>query len=165
MSLTVVAFLVAGTAAKADAYSIAINMDAPLQSGAYGDVLSFKADLVNTGDNAVTLLGDDLTLTGLSATDDFYTNAPWTIDVSGTSGDILLFTVDIPNGTPFGAYSGVLDIFFGDSEYNPMGYAAEDFEIDITPEPGTWVLLATGLLLLAGLIRYRMPKPQPLTIA
>jgi hypothetical protein len=39
------------------------------------------------------------------------------------------------------------------------------FDIDVTPEPGTIVLLGTGLLLLAGLIRFRMPKTQPLTLA
>jgi PEP-CTERM motif len=55
----------------------------------------------------------------------------------------------------------VFDIL--DANGNIIGQV--DFDIDVTPEPGTILLLGTGLLLLAGLIRWRVPKTGTMTAA
>ena len=74
---------------------------------------------------------------------------------SSSSGDFELFTVDIPNGTPVGLYAGSFEILGGGpSDQNVVGTAT--FDVQITPEPGSLLLLATGLFAL-GVMARRKP--------
>ena len=164
LPLTMAAFLVAANAAKADPYALTIVLDAPFQSGLTGSTLDFTGTITTSSVSTVSLGGDSFTLSGLFTPNDgpFLNNAPLTMSASSmpSSGDIDLFTITIAPGTPAGIYAGVFDILDGNTVVGEV-----DFDIDVTPEPGTILLLGTGLLLLAGLIRWRMPKPTTLTVA
>jgi hypothetical protein len=124
--------------------------------------LDFTGTITDPATNGVSLGGDSFTLSGLLRVNDngYVNNAPFTMNMGDTSGDIDLFSVTIAPGTPAGIYAGVFDILNGNTVVGEV-----DFDIDVTPEPGTILLLGTGLLLLAGLARRRMPKPATLTVA
>jgi hypothetical protein len=56
-SLTTVCFLLAGTAAKADSFTISLN--SPVQVGSAGEILSFDATVTNNTGTTVYLNGDN----------------------------------------------------------------------------------------------------------
>jgi hypothetical protein len=150
LSLTMAAFLLAGTAAKAD--PLTITFAAPFQSGLGGDVLAFDATVTNTSGDAVYLNGDDFNLGAPLILDDspFYLY-PLTLG-AGDSYTGLLFNVDMPSGTPVGVYPGSFEITGGSdgSAQDVVGEA--DFDVYVTPEPSSFLLLGTGLITgLAGL--------------
>jgi hypothetical protein len=155
LSLAVVTLLFASPAAKADPYPLTITLDSPFQSGSDGQTLDFSGTITNTGTSLVNLGGDSFTIGGAFTVDDsgYLNNAPFTLDVSEASGDIDLFTITITPGTTIGLYPGAFDILDGSTV---VGEAA--FDVYVTPEPGTIFLMATGLLALAGFIRWKMPK-------
>lgn len=152
LSLAIAGLLLASTAAKADPV-ITLTLDAPYQIGA-GPVFDFygtitNADL-NLDDPTVYLNGDGFPVldSGLTADDDgFYVNAPLNLDSGQSSGDILLFTMTAP---AYSFYTGTYAIYggYGDSDSNLL--AAENFNIEVTPEPSSLSLLGVGLF--AGLV-------------
>lgn len=151
LSLTMAGFLLAGTAAKAD--PISIVLDSPFQIGQPGTSVTFDATLFNTDPtNTIYLNADSNNVDSPLTVDDsgFFNNAPFSLAPSSSSGDFELFTVDIPNGTPVGLYTGSFEILGGGpSDQNVVGTAT--FDVEITPEPGTLLLLGTGLLALGFL--------------
>ena len=162
MSLTTVFVLLASTAAKADNYPLTITLDEPFQSAMTAGTFDFTGTIVNNSAGVVNLGGDTFTFNGpLSANDSgFNNNAPFTLSASESSGDIDLFTITVAPGTPVGLYTGVFEITDGNTIVGQV-----DFDIDLTPEPGTLLLLGTGLLALAGLARWRLPKNNNMTLA
>jgi hypothetical protein len=162
LPLTIAAFLFAGSAAKADPYNLTIALDSGFQSGVAGSTLTFSGVITNITGGAVNFTGDSFTLAGVSANDtDFWLNTPLSNSFApGATSDIGLFTITILPGTPSGIYVETFDIMNGNTVEGTV-----TFDIDVTPEPGTWLLLGTGLLLLAALIRFRLPKTQTLTAA
>ena len=163
LPLIVAGFLAAAPAARAGSYTLGIVLDSPFQSTADG-TLTFSGTITNLTNGNIPLIGDSFTLTGagISADDtDFYVNTPLSLDGGANSGDLDLFTITVAPGTAPGLYAEVFDIL--DANGNVIGQV--DFDIDVTPEPGTILLLGTGLLLLAGLIRWRVPKTETMTAA
>ena len=155
LSLAVVGLLLAAPAAKADPFSLSIAFDSPFQSGVEGQTLTFSGMISNISLGPVDLAGDSFTLVGGTENDsDFYLNTPPSLASGGNSGDVDLFTFTIAPGTAAGIYAEEYQIT--DSNGHVVGEAT--FDIDVTPEPGTILLLGTGLLILAGLVRRRMPK-------
>ena len=161
LSLTIVAFLLAGTAAKADTYPLTITFDSAFQTGVGGQTFTFDGIISNIGGSLVNLGSDSFTLTGGSVSNDFFLTTPASLAAGESSSDLALFAITVAQGTAPGLYTEVYQIL--DASGNLVGDVT--FDIDITPEPGTILLLGTGLLLLAGLIRWRMPKQKTLTPA
>lgn len=162
VSLATVGFLLAAPAAKADSYPLTIALDSPFQSGVEGQTLTFSGVISNISLGSVDLFGDSFTLVGGTANDnDFYLNTPPTLASGTNTGDVGLFTFTIAPGTAAGIY--VEEYQITNAVGNVVGEVT--FDIDVTPEPGTILLLGTGLLLLAGLARWRMPKNNTLTLA
>jgi hypothetical protein len=159
-SLTIVAFLIAGTMAKADPLPLSLTIDSPFQTGGGGQTLTFTASVTNTDPtDTVYLNGASTTLTGPGSLTtnltDFYIYSPFFLLPSTSSGDFDLFTVYIPYGTPYGLYTGDFEILGGGpSDNTDVGTA--NFDVEVTPEPSSFLLLGSGLLALAVLAKRKI---------
>lgn len=161
ISLVTVAFLMVGTAAMAD--SATLVLDSTFQSGI--GPLSFSGTITN-GSTAVFLNGDNIQWSGPSLpwVDDpgFITNTNPTLAPSESTGDVLLFTLSVPNGTPLGLYEGTYQILGGASASDQGVLASELFSVEVTsdvqpvPEPSSYMLFGTGLLALGFLARRKL---------
>jgi hypothetical protein len=145
--------LLVGTA-KAD--SLTITLASPYQIGP-GPVFEFDATVTNDSSKTVYLNGY-FTFVNPALTLDAtpYESFPLTLG-AGDSYTGLLFDVDVPSGTPLGLYTGYFDItggHYNSSEQYTMGTAY--FDIQVTPEPSSLLLLASGLAGLAGIFRRRL---------
>jgi hypothetical protein len=156
LSLTTASLLLAGTAAKADPFSITLTP--AFQSGDQS-VFAFDATVTNNTDLTVYLNGDNTFVDSPLTVDDSPFNDTWPLTLGpGGSYSGLLFNVDVPPDT-LGDYSGDFQFLGGydnSTEQNLLGTA--DFEVNVTPEPSSIVLLGTGLIGLAGTLRQRVAR-------
>ena len=152
-SMTIVALLLPGMAAKADP-SLSITLDSPFQMGVGDQTLTFDVNLINTGTSLVFLNGDGFDLTSPLMLDDsgFWNNSPFFLGASSASGDFELFTVFIPALTPQGLYTGTFEILGGGDGNAQEVLGNTTFDIEVTPEPSSLLLLSTGLLALGILM-------------
>ena len=155
LSLAIACFLLAGTAAKADSLSIVLS--APYQVVDMGDttVVAFDGTITNISGVTEYLNGDNTYVDAPLVFDDspFIIDAPLTLGPGGSYTG-LLFNIDIPEWTPEVLYTGDFQILGGpdnSSELNPME-SPVDFDVQVTPEPTSLLLLASGL---AGLLATR----------
>lgn len=144
-SIAMAAFLAAGTASRANTLNLVL--DEPYQTTLPGTTVTFDATIINTDAvDTIYLNGDGDSLDSPLTLDDtgFWNNAPISLGPSESSGDIELFTVTVPDGTPEGLYAGSFDILGGGpSDSNVIGTV--NFDVHVTPEPSTLLLLFTGL--------------------
>lgn len=155
--------MLAGTAAKADPITITLT-DAFLTVTA-GDTVIFDATTTNTTSSWVYLNGAQANLdsplspSDVDYVDYFYNNFPFYLTESGDPADTFgpadIFSVTVPSGTPNGVYAGEFDILGGPTSADLNVVGTVDFDVQVTgtattPEPNSFLLMGTGLLLLGA---------------
>jgi hypothetical protein len=158
--LTIVGLLLAATAANADPLSLTFTQSS--QSGVGGDTLTFDVTAINNSlTEVVNFNGDSLNINpvgnDLVTNDEFIANSPFFLD-PGDSSEYEAFTVFIPDGTLPGLYTGSYVIEGGPTDSDLGEVGTVDFDVQVTPEPSSLVLLLTGIAGLAGTVRRRMVR-------
>src|SRR5579871_162382 len=163
LSMFVLAVLLLVMPASADTISLVLSN--PVQSAVPGSTLWFDATVSAPLSNAATvyLNSDDFGITGTSTIDD---SGFLSYFVSVDPGETLtanLFSVTLPPDLAVGVpYNGFFTLVGGGpNDFNNL--VTVDFQINTVPEPGTWVLLATGLGALAMAIFGRRSLAQTAT--
>lgn len=140
----------------AQAGSIQISLSQSALSGTAGSTLTFDATLTNSSTSTVFLNGDSSTtvLPGLVVSDNpFLTNAPLSLAAGASSGPFSIFTVTIATGTAPGTYTlNDFTILGGATGTDLNAVGSTNFTVTVlspVPEPGTLVLVGSGLLGLA----------------
>ena len=165
LSMFVLAVLPLVMPASADTINLILSN--PVQYGAPGSTLSFEATVSAPLANAATvyLNGDDFSVTipGPNTIDDsgFFFSFPLSLD-PGDSFTGTLFSVALPSNLAISNYSGFFTIT-GGGPADLGNLATVDFQVNTVPEPGTWLLLATGLGVLAMAISGRRFLTQTTT--
>jgi hypothetical protein len=152
LSLFLLAMFLSAAPAWAD--SIGLILSQPVQAGAPGSTLTFDATVSAPLANSATVFlnfdnfGD--TIPGANTIDDsgFFLEFPLSLDPGDTFTGTL-FSVALPPGVAPGSYTGFFEIFGGSNADAGNPLATVNFQINATPEPGSWVLLATGIGILA----------------
>jgi hypothetical protein len=146
--------------AMARADTIDIVFDHASQTGSPGDTLQFFATLTNPSADTIFLNSYKLNLGGLpqsSIINDlafFFANVPISLGPHGTSGDIELFDIQIPNAFPSSSNDGHYTLLGGGpQDQNIVGTA--DFTVNVpgistVPEPSFRMFLILGLALLTS---------------
>jgi hypothetical protein len=159
-SIALLAALALVMPASADTLNLMLSN--PVQTAIPGATLTFGASASAPFSNSGTIFlnGDNfnLSLNGAVIDDSgLFLNFPPSLDPGvGVAG--TLFTVALPSTITPGTYTGFFSILGGSDSNAQDTIATATFEIDApaaVPEPGTWLLLATGLTLLAALLYQR----------
>ena len=160
LSLTFACLLLTSTAAKADS-ALTITFASPYQAGE-GSVYDFYATVTNTGADTLYLNGGSPNLESGMTLDDspFGNDSNFWILAPGASYTGLFFTVTVPSYVQGASnyYEGSYNIVGGANVEAQDLLAVPNFDIQVTPEPSSMVLLATGLVGLAGTLRRRLTR-------
>jgi len=151
LSLFLLAMFLPATPTWAD--SITLVLSQPTQTGGPGSTLTFDATVSAPLANGATVFlnfdnfGDNIP--GSTIDDSgFLLDFPLSL-APGVSFSGALFSLALPPNVAVGSYTGFFEIFGGSSAGAGNPLATVNFQINATPEPGSWILLATGLGILA----------------
>jgi hypothetical protein len=145
----------------ASADTVTLTLTDPVQFGgnSLGSSLSFDATvtapITNSAD--VFLNSDSFNVDAPLTLDDdgFFFGFPLSLS-PGESFNGLLFTVFLPTSTPDAIYNGSFSILGGSDGNAANDLADVTFEVTMTPEPTTILLLGAGLPGLAAIIRRKL---------
>ena len=160
MKLTLPALLLAiGYSALAYADTITLSLNNPVQqTGNVASTLFFSATVSTPASNAkdIYLNGDSFNIDSPFTLDDsdFFLNFPISL-APGQSVSDILFTATFPGDAANGAYLGSFALLGGTGMEASNILASSNFQVNVTPEPSSWLLLATGLAGIVFLIRCR----------
>jgi len=148
-------FLMVPSLALAD--TLTLSLSNPVQSATPGSTLTFDATVSAPSTNAapIFLNSDNYTIESpLTLDDSDFFNFPLSLTPGGSYTGAL-FTVTLPSVLAPGDYTGSFEILGGANGSALDTLASTGFQVSPTPEPGTVLLLATGLGLLAFVMHRR----------
>ena len=162
LSFCMLMFAVLLLVTPASADTIDLSLSNPVQFGSPGASLTFNATVsAPLANGATEFLNSDaygIDTAGANLIDDsgFLLTFPLSLN-PGDSFTGTLFTVALPANLTSGIYDGFFEITGGSDPSSLGDLATADFEIvnqtvSPVPEPGTFVLLATGVALLAAFV-------------
>jgi hypothetical protein len=147
------------------ASTISVTLDQALQIASPGSFLTFSGTITNTGSDTVFLNGAAVALPYFELDYDltpFFTLSPASLDVGDFyTGD--LFTVAVSGAASPGDYFGSLSMQGGADSGSYDDLASESFQITVSPEPPTFMLLASVFSLLgayAGVCKVRSVRTR-----
>jgi len=160
--LGVVLTLAWTTTSRAD--SLNLTLTDPNQTVVQGTTtVEFDASVVNPSTDTIYLNGDNSTTSSMlvSVDDSPYLAWPLSLAPSDSFGPAALFLVDLPADLAPDVYTGTFTITGGADGGTFDDLADANFTVDVTgpstvaPEPGTLLLLCSGLLAVFALRRSR----------
>jgi hypothetical protein len=143
-TLAIAGALVCSVPARADTVSYSLTTVDPTVTA--GGTVTFNNSIVAPPSNAgdISILSDSFSSeTGITVDDSDFNNTPFAL-APGQSYTGPLFTLTTLSADAPGNFTGTFDITFEDASGNLFTDSAP-FETSITPEPGSWLLLSTGL--------------------